>query len=238
MGLGRRVRAAARGGDQGLGQGLDLMVYAAGFGPQGLCPRVWASGFSFQREPPLVAVKGVWLRVRPRGGVLRAAGKPWAPCFRVRVWIFGFRNLECLRLQKQLPALPFSKPLFSDLLGMQRCNLHHPCRLPGSITPSLVQSLYLRPVLPSHSYSAAFHYPPFPFFKGANGAGKTTTFKVVTGEVIPDSGDALVAGASALHCRGAARRALGYCPQFDGLPAAMTGGESKLGFKYDQIEWF
>jgi hypothetical protein len=61
--------------------------------------------------------------------------------------------------------------------------------------------------------------------QGANGAGKTTTFKVVTGEVDPDAGDAQVAGASVLLRRGAARRALGYCPQFDGLPSAMTGGE-------------
>ena len=32
--------------------------------------------------------------------------------------------------------------------------------------------------------------------QGANGAGKTTTFKVVTGEVSPDGGDAFVGGAS------------------------------------------
>ncbi|GBF94218.1 hypothetical protein Rsub_06488 [Raphidocelis subcapitata] len=60
---------------------------------------------------------------------------------------------------------------------------------------------------------------------GANGAGKTTTFKVVTGEVSPDAGDALVAGASVLSARSEARRMLGYCPQFDGLPAAMTPTE-------------
>ncbi|KAI8469139.1 MAG: hypothetical protein J3K34DRAFT_522412 [Monoraphidium minutum] len=60
---------------------------------------------------------------------------------------------------------------------------------------------------------------------GANGAGKTTTFRIVTGEAAPDAGDAFVAGASVLLSRGAARRALGYCPQFDGLPGAMTGAE-------------
>jgi hypothetical protein len=60
--------------------------------------------------------------------------------------------------------------------------------------------------------------------QGANGAGKTTTFKVVTGEVPPDAGDAFIAGASVLSARSEARRLLGYCPQFDGLPAAMTPG--------------
>ena len=76
--------------------------------------------------------------------------------------------------------------------------------------------------------------PPFfarhPLTQGANGAGKTTTFKVVTGEVAPDAGDAFVAGASVLLRRAAARRALGYCPQFDGLPATMTGGGLVLGW--------
>jgi hypothetical protein len=79
--------------------------------------------------------------------------------------------------------------------------------------------------------------PSFP--QGANGAGKTTTFKVVTGEVTPDAGDVSVTSEvtrhpgdtqltsySVLTHRAAARRSLGYCPQFDGLPAAMTGGEA------------
>lgn len=58
-----------------------------------------------------------------------------------------------------------------------------------------------------------------------NGAGKTTTFKILTGEVTPDTGDALIAGHSVLTQRSAARRSLGYCPQFEALPSAMTGRE-------------
>jgi ABC-type multidrug transport system ATPase subunit len=55
--------------------------------------------------------------------------------------------------------------------------------------------------------------------------GKTTTFKVLTGEVAPDTGDAAIAGHSVLTELAAARRRLGYCPQFEALPAALTGRE-------------
>lgn len=60
---------------------------------------------------------------------------------------------------------------------------------------------------------------------GVNGAGKTTTFKVLTGELTPDTGDAFIAGHSVLTQLSAARRNLGYCPQFEALPSAMTGRE-------------
>ncbi len=55
--------------------------------------------------------------------------------------------------------------------------------------------------------------------------GKTTTFRMLTGEVLPDAGDALVGGHSVRRALGAARRQLGYCPQFEALPGAMTGRE-------------
>jgi ABC-type multidrug transport system ATPase subunit len=60
---------------------------------------------------------------------------------------------------------------------------------------------------------------------GVNGAGKTTTFKILTGEVTPDRGDAVIAQHSVLTQLSAARCRLGYCPQFEALPAAMTGRE-------------
>lgn len=60
---------------------------------------------------------------------------------------------------------------------------------------------------------------------GVNGAGKTSTFKILTGEVTPDSGDALVSHFSVLTQLASARQRLGYCPQFEALPGAMTGRE-------------
>ncbi len=47
----------------------------------------------------------------------------------------------------------------------------------------------------------------------------------VPGEVAPDEGDAYVAGFSVLSQLAAARQLMGYCPQFEALPGAMTGRE-------------
>lgn len=56
-------------------------------------------------------------------------------------------------------------------------------------------------------------------------AGKSTTFKMLTGEVQPDRGDAVLGGSSITHATSAARQLLGYCPQFEAVPGAMTGRE-------------
>jgi len=60
---------------------------------------------------------------------------------------------------------------------------------------------------------------------GVNGAGKSTTFKILTGEILPDAGDARIAGHSILLALQQARQRLGYCPQADALPGDMTGRE-------------
>ena len=59
-------------------------------------------------------------------------------------------------------------------------------------------------------------------------SGKTTIFRMLTGEVAPSRGDVRVCGTSAsqsLWAMWASRRHLGYCPQFEALPGAMTGRE-------------
>ncbi|GAB4821282.1 hypothetical protein N2152v2_008328 [Parachlorella kessleri] len=60
---------------------------------------------------------------------------------------------------------------------------------------------------------------------GVNGAGKTTTFSMLTGEIMPDEGDAYLGGHSLLTQPAMARRSMGYCPQFSALPGQMTGRE-------------
>ncbi|KAK9828547.1 hypothetical protein WJX72_000707 [[Myrmecia] bisecta] len=60
---------------------------------------------------------------------------------------------------------------------------------------------------------------------GVNGAGKTTTFRMLTGELVSDEGDAFVCGRSVRHQLAAARQLMGYCPQFNALPGALTGRE-------------
>eukprot|EP00397_Hematodinium_sp_SG-2012_P000042 GEMP01000042.1.p1 GENE.GEMP01000042.1~~GEMP01000042.1.p1 ORF type:complete len:4149 (+),score=1117.60 GEMP01000042.1:136-12582(+) len=57
---------------------------------------------------------------------------------------------------------------------------------------------------------------------GVNGAGKTTTMRMITGDTIPTSGDALVNGYSVVTQYDKARSNMGYCPQFDALPEKLT----------------
>jgi ABC-type multidrug transport system ATPase subunit len=54
-------------------------------------------------------------------------------------------------------------------------------------------------------------------FLGINGAGKTSTLNMLTGAVLPTSGDAWLAGKHILHEQQAVRRLIGYCPQHDAL---------------------
>jgi LSD1 subclass zinc finger protein len=70
---------------------------------------------------------------------------------------------------------------------------------------------------------------------GVNGAGKSTTFKMLTGEVPPSAGDALVRGRAGgvvgsepynvVSQLPAVRQRLGLCPQDDGIAARLTGRE-------------
>ncbi|KAJ6606797.1 hypothetical protein B0H10DRAFT_1819461 [Mycena sp. CBHHK59/15] len=57
---------------------------------------------------------------------------------------------------------------------------------------------------------------------GPNGAGKTTTFNVIRGDVVPESGDALINGTSVINHPRTARVSLGVCPQFTAIDAQLS----------------
>jgi ATP-binding cassette subfamily A (ABC1) protein 3 len=62
-------------------------------------------------------------------------------------------------------------------------------------------------------------------FLGINGAGKTTTLQMLSGDVLPTAGTALLGGYDIIRQQPDVRRLLGYCPQWDALIENMTARE-------------
>ena len=57
---------------------------------------------------------------------------------------------------------------------------------------------------------------------GLNGSGKTTTFKMLTGNLRPDSGHVLLDGKNVTGQANSSCKDIGYCPQFDALYDEMS----------------
>ncbi|XP_029421324.1 ATP-binding cassette sub-family A member 7 isoform X3 [Nannospalax galili] len=60
---------------------------------------------------------------------------------------------------------------------------------------------------------------------GVNGAGKTSTFRMVTGDLLPSGGEAVLASHSLAQEPEAVHRHMGYCPQSDAIFDLLTGRE-------------
>jgi len=60
---------------------------------------------------------------------------------------------------------------------------------------------------------------------GINGAGKTTSFKMITGDVNPSAGAAIMNGNIISEDSANMQQQVGYCPQFDALDPMLTGSE-------------
>ncbi|QDZ26080.1 ABC transporter [Chloropicon primus] len=93
----------------------------------------------------------------------------------------------------------------------------------------IAKDLYKKyaPFLPASVDSLSFQLGKNECFGllGVNGAGKTTTFKMLTGEIMPTSGHALIAGHDIVTNARKARLFMGYCPQFEAVIGNMTGRE-------------
>ncbi|KAI1295429.1 Phospholipid-transporting ATPase ABCA3 [Halotydeus destructor] len=62
---------------------------------------------------------------------------------------------------------------------------------------------------------------------GINGAGKTTTFRMVTGDILPDAGRALMGPDNSTENNVKSyQKRIGYCPQFNPLLDKLTGKET------------
>eukprot|EP01083_Nonionella_stella_P079939 219442_1 len=63
-------------------------------------------------------------------------------------------------------------------------------------------------------------------FLGVNGAGKTTCLKMITMDILPTRGTALLGGKSILTDQADVRHLIGYCPQFDALIESLSARET------------
>ncbi|KAK9664352.1 hypothetical protein RND81_14G035600 [Saponaria officinalis] len=80
----------------------------------------------------------------------------------------------------------------------------------------------LSPKVAVQSLTFAVHEGECFGFLGTNGAGKTTTLSMLSGEEYPSEGTAFIFGKDILSDTKAARRHIGYCPQFDALLENLT----------------
>ncbi|KAJ4706360.1 ABC transporter A family member 1-like [Melia azedarach] len=104
--------------------------------------------------------------------------------------------------------------------------------LSGSMDNAIIYLRNLRKVYPGGKHSdakVAVHSLTFSVqagecfgFLGTNGAGKTTTLSMISGEEYPTDGTAFVFGKNICSNPKAARRLIGYCPQFDALLEYLT----------------
>ncbi|KAH9648601.1 ABC transporter A family member 1 [Citrus sinensis] len=104
--------------------------------------------------------------------------------------------------------------------------------LSGSVDNAIIYLRNLRKVYPGGKRSdakVAVHSLTFSVqagecfgFLGTNGAGKTTTLSMISGEEYPTDGTAFIFGKDIRSDPKAARRLIGYCPQFDALLEYLT----------------
>ncbi|KAK2651860.1 hypothetical protein Ddye_011716 [Dipteronia dyeriana] len=145
---------------------------------------------------------------------------------------------SCRNLQHETPS--FLQPLLKSSSGTVALDLDEDVDvqmernrvLSGSVDNAIIYLRNLRKVYPGRKHcdsKVAVQSLTFSVqagecfgFLGTNGAGKTTTLSMLSGEEYPTDGTAFVFGKDICSNPKAARRLIGYCPQFDALLEYLT----------------
>ncbi|KAK0597531.1 hypothetical protein LWI29_026223 [Acer saccharum] len=145
---------------------------------------------------------------------------------------------SCRNLQHDTPS--FLQPLLKSSSGTVALDLDEDIDvqmernrvLSGSVDNAIIYLRNLRKVYPGGKHcdsKVAVQSLTFSVqagecfgFLGTNGAGKTTTLSMLSGEEYPTDGTAFVFGKDICSNPKAARRLIGYCPQFDALLEYLT----------------
>ncbi|XP_044505775.1 ABC transporter A family member 1 isoform X2 [Mangifera indica] len=153
---------------------------------------------------------------------------------RIKEWWKPTKNLHCdnpssyleplLRSSTETVAVDFDEDID---VKMERNRV-----LSGSVDNAIIHLRNLRKVYPGgnhHDPKIAVHSLTFSVqagecfgFLGTNGAGKTTTLSMLSGEEYPTDGTVFIFGKDIRSNPKAARRLVGYCPQFDALLEYLT----------------
>ncbi|GAV57854.1 ABC_tran domain-containing protein/ABC2_membrane_3 domain-containing protein [Cephalotus follicularis] len=136
-----------------------------------------------------------------------------------------------IRMEHSEPLLQYSPEAveFDEDIDVQR---ERNRMLSGSIDNAIIYLRNLRKVYPGRkqnvtkvavdSLTFAVQAGECFGFLGTNGAGKTTTLSMLSGEESPTDGTAFIFGKDIRSNPKAARRHIGYCPQFDALLEYLT----------------
>ncbi|KAJ0099984.1 hypothetical protein Patl1_20485 [Pistacia atlantica] len=153
---------------------------------------------------------------------------------RIKEWWKHTRNLQCDNPSSYLepllksPAETVAVDFDEDIdVKTERNRV-----LSGSVDNAIIYLRNLRKIYPggnNYDPKVAVHSLTFSVqagecfgFLGTNGAGKTTTLSMLSGEEYPTDGTAFIFGKDICSNPKAARRLIGYCPQFDALLEYLT----------------
>ncbi|KAL9264205.1 ABC transporter A family member 1-like protein [Drosera capensis] len=170
---------------------------------------------------------------------LLTLGIEFLPPFNLSAWTIGhrWRNIRNLWPKNSSDSLEPLLESSSDVLPLDidedmDVKTERNRVLSGATDNAIIYLQNLRKIYPGGKHQdpkVAVHNLTFAVeegecfgFLGTNGAGKTTTLSMLSGETYPTDGTAFVFGKNIRSNPKAARKHIGYCPQFDALLEHLT----------------